>query len=154
MKTLIKFFLTYGVYFLFALLEVGSLLLVINCNRFQPPRVQSSDYQLYLGYNMRGGDESDCINSFRQYLLYLIEQLFRISSYQGYCFPRLADFMILAINTSQVAALKKNIANSPLAANYRFFSPVDANRCNIKAGINSAEAGSPFKPVNTTLSGT
>jgi rod shape-determining protein MreC len=35
MKTLIKFFLTYGVYFLFALLEVGSLLLVVNNNKFQ-----------------------------------------------------------------------------------------------------------------------
>lgn len=35
MKTLIKFFLTYGVYFLFALLEIGSLLMVVNYNRFQ-----------------------------------------------------------------------------------------------------------------------
>jgi rod shape-determining protein MreC len=35
MKTLIKFFLTYGIYFIFVLLEVGSLLLVVNNNHFQ-----------------------------------------------------------------------------------------------------------------------
>ena len=103
---------------------------------------------------MRRRNESYGINSIRQYLYYLIEQLFGISFFLRYYFFRLADFMILAIDASKIAALKKYIANSPRAAYYGFFSSVDANRCNIKAGINSAEAGSPFKPVNTTLSGT
>ena len=35
MKTLLKFFITYGIYFIFVLLEVGSLLLVVNNNHFQ-----------------------------------------------------------------------------------------------------------------------
>lgn len=35
MKTLIKFFLKYGIYFLFLLLEIGALLLVVNYNHFQ-----------------------------------------------------------------------------------------------------------------------
>ncbi len=35
MKTLLKFFVTYGIYFIFILLEVGSLLLVVNNNNFQ-----------------------------------------------------------------------------------------------------------------------
>lgn len=35
MKTLIKFFVTYGIYFLFAILEIGSLLMVVNYNHFQ-----------------------------------------------------------------------------------------------------------------------
>jgi rod shape-determining protein MreC len=34
-KTLIKFFVNYGIYFLFVLLEVGALLLVVNYNSFQ-----------------------------------------------------------------------------------------------------------------------
>jgi hypothetical protein len=43
--------------------------------------------------------------------------------------------MILTINASQVAPFKKNIADSAGAAYYGLFTPVDANRCNIKAGI-------------------
>lgn len=35
MKTLLKFFITYGIYIIFVLLEVGSLLLVVNNNHFQ-----------------------------------------------------------------------------------------------------------------------
>jgi rod shape-determining protein MreC len=35
MKTLIKFFLTYGIYFLFGILEISSLLMVVNYNHFQ-----------------------------------------------------------------------------------------------------------------------
>lgn len=35
MKTLLKFFITYGIYFIFVLLEVVSLLLVVNNNHFQ-----------------------------------------------------------------------------------------------------------------------
>lgn len=35
MKTLIKFFITYGIFFLFGILEIGSLLLVVNYNHFQ-----------------------------------------------------------------------------------------------------------------------
>ncbi len=35
MKTLLKFFITYGIYFIFVLLEIGSLILVVNNNHFQ-----------------------------------------------------------------------------------------------------------------------
>lgn len=35
MKTLIKFFITYGIYFLFGILEISSLLMVVNYNHFQ-----------------------------------------------------------------------------------------------------------------------
>lgn len=42
MRTLIKFFLTYGIYFLFVLLELGALLLIVNNNHFQRSAFLSS----------------------------------------------------------------------------------------------------------------
>ncbi len=42
MKTLIKFFINYGIYFFFAALEIGALLLVVNYNSFQRSAFLSS----------------------------------------------------------------------------------------------------------------
>jgi hypothetical protein len=66
----------------------------------------------------------------------------------------IADFMILAKNTSQVASLKENITDAIRTTYGRLFTPVNANRCNTKTSIYSAETRSPFKPVNSALSRT
>ena len=59
--------------------------------------------------------------------------------------------MVLAVNASQVASCKEDIAYPCRSADGRFLSPVYADGCNIESGIGTAVSVSPPEPVHTAL---
>jgi hypothetical protein len=52
--------------------------------------------------------------------------------------------VVLAIDTQEITAGKKNIANSVTSSYHRLFSPMEANRSYIKMCIYPAESCSAF----------
>jgi hypothetical protein len=60
--------------------------------------------------------------------------------------------MVLAKDALQVAVRKKNIADAMVTAYRRFFTPVAANRADMKTGIGSAITRNMGIPVRVALS--
>jgi hypothetical protein len=68
--------------------------------------------------------------------------------------PVVADLVILAIDTLQIAVCEKDVANPMLAADNRFLAPVDTNRGNTELRTAPAITGCTGEPADVTISRT
>ena len=64
---------------------------------------------------MRRSDKSDSVYACGEDLPYLIKKYFKICTGSVFC-NGMTDFVILAINTSEIASFEKNVANPFLTA--------------------------------------